>query len=93
MEIINYSEARRNFKAVLDRVKNDQDCTVITRGGVEDAVIMSKSHYDSIMETLYLMRSPANAQHLEEAIAEYKAGQAQEHDLIEAYNKKNQQKI
>lgn len=83
MEVINYSEARRNFKAVLDRVKNDQDCTVITRGGVEDAVIMSKSHYDSIMETLYLMRSPANAQHLLDAIARDQAGEYEQHDLID----------
>ena len=83
MEIINYSEARQNFKAVLDRVKNDQDCTVITRGGVEDAVIMSKSHYDSIMETLYLMRSPANARHLMDAIARDKAGEYEQHDLMD----------
>ncbi len=83
MEIINYSEARQNFKAVLDRVKNDQDCTVITRGGVEDAVIMSKSHYDSIMETLYLVRAPANAQYLMDAIARDKAGEYEQHDLID----------
>ena len=83
MEIINYSEARRNFKAVLDRVTEDQDCTVITRGGVEDAVIMSKSHYDSIMETLYLMRSPANAQHLMDAIARDRVGEHEQHDLID----------
>ncbi|ELS03154.1 prevent-host-death family protein [Xenococcus sp. PCC 7305] len=83
MEIINYSEARRNFKAVLDRVADDQDCTVITRSGVEDAVIMSKSQYDSIMETLYLMKSPANAQHLLEAIARDKAGEYEQHDILD----------
>ncbi|MGB3533162.1 MAG: type II toxin-antitoxin system Phd/YefM family antitoxin [Microcoleaceae cyanobacterium] len=56
------------------------------------AVVMSKSYYDSLMETVYLLKSPANAQHLEEAIrlpprfatAEYKTGQIQEHDLIDA---------
>jgi antitoxin YefM len=83
MKIINYSQARKNFKAVLDRVANDQDCTVITRGGVEDTVIMSKSHYDSIMETLYLMRSPANAQHLIEAIARDQASEFEKHDLLD----------
>lgn len=83
MDIINYSEARRNFKAVLDRVASDRDCTVITRKGVEDAVIMSKSHYDSIMETLYLMRSPANAQHLMEALSRDKAGESEKHDLLD----------
>lgn len=84
MEIVNYSEAIQNFKAVLDRVIDDQDCTVITRSGVEDAIIMSKSHYDSIMETLYLMRSPANAQHLMEAVARDKAGEFEAHDLLDA---------
>ena len=84
MQIVNYSEARKNFKAVLDRVIDDQDCTVITRSGIEDAVIMSKSHYDSVMETLHLMRSPANAQYLMEAIARDKAGEFEEHDLLDA---------
>ncbi len=84
MQIVNYSEARQNFKAVLDRVVDDQDCTVITRSGVEDAIIMSKSHYDSIMETLHLMRSPANAQHLMEAITRDQAGEFEEHDLLDA---------
>ncbi len=44
---------------------------------------MSKSHYDSIMETLYLMRSPANAQHLMEAIARDQAGEFEQHDLLD----------
>ncbi|MGK7953310.1 MAG: type II toxin-antitoxin system Phd/YefM family antitoxin [Xenococcaceae cyanobacterium] len=84
MEIINFSEARNNFKTVLDRVANDKDCTIIVRRDAEDAVLMSKSHYDSLMETFYLLKSPANAKHLEEAIAEYRAGKTEEHDLIDA---------
>ena len=84
MEIINFSEARNNFKTVLDRVANDKDCTIIVRRDAEDAVLMSKSHYDSLMETFYLLKSPSNAKHLEEAIAEYREGKIEEHDLIDA---------
>ncbi|MEO0928232.1 MAG: type II toxin-antitoxin system prevent-host-death family antitoxin [Cyanobacteria bacterium J06643_13] len=84
MKIVNFSEARNNFKVVLDRVANDRDCTVIVRRDAEDAVLMSKSHYDSLMETFYLLKSPANAKHLEEAIAEYKQGKVEEHDLLDA---------
>ncbi|MEO0927135.1 MAG: type II toxin-antitoxin system prevent-host-death family antitoxin [Cyanobacteria bacterium J06643_13] len=84
MNIVNFSEARNNFKAVLDKVADDQDCTVIVRRDAEDAVLMSKSHYDSLMETFYLLKSPANAKHLEEAIAEYREGKTEEHDLIDA---------
>lgn len=83
MEILNFTQARQNFKDVLDRVTNDADCTVIVRRDGDDAVIMSKSHYDSIMETLYLMRSPANAQRLIESIKAVEAGQIEEHNLID----------
>ena len=84
MNIVNFPEARNNFKSILDTVANDKTCTVIIRGDAEDAVVMSKSYYDSLMETVYLLKSPANAQHLKEAIAEYQAGKTQEHDLIDA---------
>ncbi len=84
MEIVNYSEARENFKQVLDRVSDNRDATLIKRRNHEDVVLLSKSHYDSIMETLYLMRSPANAKHLIEAIARDRDGKGQHHDLIDA---------
>ncbi|NEP60539.1 MAG: type II toxin-antitoxin system prevent-host-death family antitoxin [Symploca sp. SIO2G7] len=84
MNVVNFSEEKNHFKSVLDRVANDKNCTVIVRRDTEDAVVMSKSYYDSLMETVYLLQSPANAKHLEEAIAEYKAGKTQEHDLIGA---------
>ena len=84
MNIVNFPEAKNNLSLVLDTVVNDKVCTIIVRGDAEDAVVMSKSYYDSLMETVYLLKSPANAQHLEEAIAEYKAGKTQEHSLINA---------
>ncbi len=83
MEIVNYTQARQNLKDVLDRVTNDADCTVVVRRDGDDAVIMSKSHYDSIMETLYLMRSPANAKRLMESVEAVKAGEIEEHNLID----------
>ena len=84
VNIVNFSEAGKNLKSVIDTVANDKNCTVIVRRDAEDVVIMSKSYYDSLMETVYLLKSPANAQHLEEVIAEYQAGKIQEHDLIDA---------
>jgi antitoxin YefM len=83
MKIVNYTEARNNFKSILDNVAEDRDCTVIVRRDAPDAVLMSKAHYDSIMETLYLMRSPMNAARLNESIAAVKAGEIEEHSLID----------
>lgn len=83
MKIVNYTEARNNFKSILDNVAEDRDCTVIVRRDASDAVLMSKDHYDSIMETLYLMRSPVNAARLNESVAAVKAGEIEEHSLID----------
>ena len=39
--------------------------------------------YESLMETVYLMQSPANARHLRESIARHRAGEGVVHDLVE----------
>ncbi|WP_025820698.1 type II toxin-antitoxin system Phd/YefM family antitoxin [Shewanella marina] len=83
MRIVSFTEARNSLKSVLDGVVNDADCTVITRRGSEDAVVMSMDYYNSLMETIHLSRSPANAAHLHKSIAQYNAGQATEIDLLE----------
>jgi antitoxin YefM len=83
MKIVSFTEARNALKAVLDGVVNDADTTVITRRDSEDAVVMSLEYYNSLMETVHLLRSPANAQHLNESIAQYRAGKVVERDLID----------
>ena len=74
MNIVSFTEARNSLKSVLDRVVDDSDVTVITRRDSEDAVVMSLDHFNSMQETLYLMRSPKNAERLAESIAQLEAG-------------------
>ncbi len=83
MRVVNFSEARGSLKAVLDRVVEDADCTLITRRDAEDAVVMSLDHYNSLMETVHLLRSPANARHLEQSIKQYHSGQTEEGQLTD----------
>jgi antitoxin YefM len=84
MKIVTFSEARNKLKAILDQVVNDADYTVITRRDAEDAVVMSLDYFNSLLETVHLLESPANAAHLERSIAQYKQGQTTERDLIDA---------
>lgn len=84
MKIVTYSEARSSLKAVLDRVHEDADVTVISRRDGEDAVLMSLDHYQSIMETMHLLSTPANAAHLAKSIAQHKAGKAKRRELAKA---------
>lgn len=87
MRVITFSEARKNFKSVLDTVIEDAGATIVTRRDADDAVVMSLDYYNSLMETVHLLKSPANAAHLADSIAQYKAGKTQFRDLvdIEAY--------
>jgi len=64
MHVISYSEARNSLKTVLDQVVNGVDVTIINRRDAAHAVVMSLDHYNSLMETLHLLQSPANAAHL-----------------------------
>lgn len=83
MRIVSFTEARNSLKTVLDDVVNDADTTVITRRDAEDAVVMSLDYYNSLMETVHLLRSPANAEHLNRSIAQYKAGKVTQRDLLD----------
>jgi antitoxin YefM len=83
MRIISFTEARNSLKAVLDGVVNDADTTVITRRDAEDAVVMSLEYYNSLMETVHLLRSPANAEHLNRSINQFKAGKIIQRELLD----------
>ena len=84
MRILTYSEARNNFKATLDSVIDDVDVAIIHRRDGEDAVLMGRDRYESIIETLHLLSTPANARALNNAIAQDKARQGVRRDLLDA---------
>ncbi len=82
MDAVSYSEARANLNSMIDKVVADRAPLAITRQRGEGAVLVSASEWASIEETLYLLRSPANAKRLLESIAELEAGGGEEHELI-----------
>jgi len=85
MKVVTYSHARNALKSVLDGVVQDADVAIISRRDAEgDAVVMSLDSYNSIMETLHLTSNPSNASALARAIAQDRAGQAQDRQLLAA---------
>ncbi len=83
MRSIGVTELRANIAAVLDSVVDDAEEVVITRGGKAPVVVVSLRDYQSLIETEYLLSSPANARWLRESIAEAGAGQVEPHELID----------
>lgn len=83
MHAVSYSEARENLKSMIDKVVADHAPLAITRQRGEGAVLISASEWAAIEETLYLLRSPANAKRLLESIAELDQGGGEVRELIQ----------
>lgn len=83
MKTISYTESRARYAEVLDGVVNDREEVIVTRAGHESVVIVSLEDYESLRETSYLMRSPANARRLLDAMENLEAGRGVTRELIE----------
>ena len=83
MRIVSFTEARNNLKSVLDSAIDDVDATIISRRDSEDAVVMSLDHYNSLIETVHLLRSPNNAARLNQSIQEFKTSKIIERKLTD----------
>lgn len=84
MRVVNFTEARNHLKEVLDQTVADADFTIISRRDAQDAVVMSLDTFNSFLETVHLLKSPANAVHLSRSIEQYRAGKAFQQDLADA---------
>lgn len=80
---MSYTESRARYAEMLDGVINDREEVVITRAGHEPVVVVSLEDYESLKETAYLMRSPANARRLLDAMERLEAGRGTARDLVE----------
>jgi antitoxin YefM len=82
MDVLTYSDARANLKAVMDRVADDRTPVVITRRKAEAVVMVSLSDWNATEETLHLLSTPANAERLRQSIRQLDAAEGKERDLV-----------
>jgi antitoxin YefM len=83
MRTMTYSESRAKYAETLNAVVDDREEVVITRSGHDPVVIVSLEDYESLKETAYLLRSPANARRLLDSINRLEDGEGVERDLAE----------
>lgn len=74
MTTVNYSTLRSHLAHFLDRVEEDCEGIVVSRGKGRRAVILSFDEFLSLQETAYLLSSKKNRQHLEKSLREAKLG-------------------
>lgn len=83
MKSVPYRNVQGNLAKAMDEVCEEHSPVIITRDDGVPAVLMSLDDYRALEETAHLLRSPANAARLAEAIAQIETGKATPRDLIE----------
>ena len=74
MKSITYTAARENLASTINRVCEDHAPVVITRNRDQSVVMLSLAEYESLQETAYLLRSPANTRRLLASLESIKRG-------------------
>ncbi|CCE08973.1 antitoxin of the YoeB-YefM toxin-antitoxin system [Bradyrhizobium sp. STM 3843] len=83
MAHVSYSELRNNLATYMDAVCDDRAPLVVTRQNARSVVLISEEEYEALMETVHLLKSPANAARLLRSIKEADEGKLTERELIE----------
>jgi antitoxin YefM len=83
MAHVSYTELRSRLAFYMDGVCNDRAPLFVTRQNARSVVLMSEEDYEGLMETVHLLKSPANASRLLRSIQEANEGRVTEHELIE----------
>lgn len=76
-EITSPTDARKGFFQLLDQVADNHQVFIINRREGENVALIAESDLTSLVETVYLLRNPANARRLLDAITESKSGNLQ----------------
>lgn len=83
MEVLSYSDARANLKALMERVVADRTHFVVTRQKAEPVVMVSLEDWNAMQETVHLLSSDRNAQRLHASIRQLDAGKGEVRELID----------
>lgn len=82
MDAITYTNARNSLAKTMDKVNENHEPIIITRQNGAPAVLMSLEDFNAWEETAYLLRNPANARRLSNAVAAINSGKARERALL-----------
>ena len=78
-----YSQARANLASILDQVYDERQVVVIKRQNNKNVALIAEDELSSLLESVYLLRSPENAKRLFRALEWAKTEQGNPQTLAE----------
>jgi antitoxin YefM len=83
MSHVSYTDLRNNLAKYMDEVCDSHAPLHVTRQNARTVVMVSEDDFEGLMETVHLLKSPANAERLLRSMAELDSAKAKERELIE----------
>jgi antitoxin YefM len=78
-----YSQARANLASILDEVTNQEQIFIIKRRNGKNVALIAEDELSSLLESVYLLRSPENALRLHRALLWSESKEAQPQTIDE----------
>jgi antitoxin YefM len=88
MSHVSYTDLRKNLAKYMDEVSDSRAPLHITRQNARSVIMMSEEEYDGMIETLHLLRSPANAERLMRSLKAADAGKLKKRAFPEGSSKR-----
>ncbi|NJO59776.1 MAG: type II toxin-antitoxin system prevent-host-death family antitoxin [Richelia sp. RM2_1_2] len=82
-EVTSPTDARKDFFTLLEKVAQNHQVYIINRRDGENVALIAESDLRSLVESVYLLRSPKNANRLFDAIEESKTGKIKPQTVAE----------
>jgi antitoxin YefM len=83
MATVSYTDFRQRLAKYMDEVWKSRAPLRATRQNARPVIVLAEDEYDGMVETLHLLRSPANAERLLRSVKSAEAGQLTEHEVVE----------
>ena len=81
IQSVSFQECIDQFAKVFDRVLSNHEIISVNKDPEHQIILLDAQEYSSLVETLYLLSNPANANRLREGISQHQKGLAREIDV------------
>lgn len=72
MQVVSFSELRRDVRKIMDRTRENHEPTIVTRKSGH-MILLSLEDYNAMQETVCLLGSPKNAKRILESLSEIRS--------------------